>query len=47
MVTEVNSYDVDDHMEARNRNWRLDKFPRQGRMKSDFQGCTVETGGMG
>lgn len=47
MVTEVDSYDVDDHMEARNRNWRLDKFPGKGRVKKDFQGYEVEIGGMG
>lgn len=47
IVTKVNSYGVDGHKEARNRNWRLDKFPGQGRMRKDFQGYRVEIGGMG
>lgn len=38
IVTEVDSYDDDGHKEARNRNWRLDKFQGQGRMRKDYQG---------
>lgn len=33
IVTEVESYNVDDHKEAKNRNWRLDKLLGQWRIR--------------
>lgn len=38
IVTEVDSYDDEGHKEARNRNWRLDKFQGQGRMRKAYSG---------